>query len=113
MSSLSSHSMSVFSKLGLKFGTLDEQNSNGGGAGHRRIIADELGRGSKGSSIKHVSEEKKLRAVSKKQVVEQLIKPAEKQQIMTHESKFTCATSEKVWNETKGLERPRACSFVL
>jgi hypothetical protein len=46
--------------LGLKFGTLGEQSSNGGGAGHRRIIADELGRGSKGSSIKHVSEEKKL-----------------------------------------------------
>jgi hypothetical protein len=64
-----------------------------------------LGRGSKGSSIKHVSEEKKLRAVSKKQVVEQLIKPAEKQQIMTYESKFTCATSEKcgtrprAWND--------------
>jgi hypothetical protein len=40
-----------------------------------------------------------------KQVVEQLIKPAEKQQIMTHESKFTCVTSEKcgtrprAWND--------------
>jgi hypothetical protein len=91
-----------FPRLGFEFGTLGEQSSDGREAGHSRIIADELGGCSKSSGIKHVSEGEKLRIVSKKQVVEQLIKPAEKQQIMTHESKFTCATCEKC-----GM-RPRA-----